>query len=152
MLQQGQPAPDFELLNQADQPVRLSDFRGQTVILYFYPKDQTPGCTKEACGFAAAWAAFKAQNAVILGVSKDSTASHRRFADKESLPFTLLSDPDHKVMEAYGVWQEKKNYGKVYWGTVRSTFLIGPDGLIQKVWPKVKPEQHAAEILAWLKA
>ncbi|NJP41061.1 thioredoxin-dependent thiol peroxidase [Oscillospiraceae bacterium HV4-5-C5C] len=151
MLAQGQAAPDFELVDQSDRPVRLSDFRGQTVILYFYPKDQTPGCTKEACGFAAAWEAFQAQNAVILGVSKDSTASHRRFIEKQSLPFTLLSDPDHQVMEAYGVWQEKKNYGKVYWGTVRCTFLIGPDGLIQKIWSRVKPEEHAAEILAYLK-
>ena len=120
-------------------------------MLYFYPKDNTPGCTRQACAFAGAYEEFKTLDAVVIGVSKDSTASHQKFADKHSLPFILLSDPDRRAIEAYGVWQEKKNYGKVSMGVVRSTFVISEDGVIEKVMPKVKPDTNAAEILAYLR-
>ena len=150
MLEVGSKAPEFTLPDQDGNPVSLSGFLGKKVILYFYPKDSTPGCTRQAQAFAALNEAFRARNAVIVGVSKDSTASHRKFADKYGLPFTLLSDPERQVIEAYGVWQEKKNYGKVSMGVVRSTYVIGETGLIEKVQAKVKPDTNAAELLAWL--
>ena len=151
MLKLGDKAPDFSLMNQEGAVIRLSDFQGKKVILYFYPKDNTPGCTRQACAFAAAYDGFRELDAVVIGVSKDSVASHQRFAEKYDLPFILLSDPEHAVIEAYGAWQEKKNYGKVSMGTVRCTYVIGPDGRIEKVMPKVKPDTNAAEILEYLR-
>lgn len=151
MLEQGTKAPDFTLMNQQGQSVSLSDFRGQKVVLYFYPRDNTPGCTKQACAFASVWEQFRQLGVPVLGVSKDSVASHQKFAEKYQLPFILLSDPELTVLNAYGVWQEKKLYGKVSMGVVRSTYLISEEGLIEKVWPKVKPEQNAGEILEWLR-
>lgn len=151
MLEQGTKAPDFTLMDQQGQSVSLSDFRGQKVVLYFYPRDNTPGCTKQACAFASAWEQFQQLGVPVLGVSKDSVASHQKFAEKYQLPFILLSDPELTVLNAYGVWQEKKLYGKVSMGVVRSTYLISEEGLIEKVWPKVKPEQNAGEILEWLR-
>lgn len=151
MLEQGTKAPDFTLMDQQGQSVSLSDFRGQKVVLYFYPRDNTPGCTKQACAFASAWEKFQQLGVPVLGVSKDSVASHQKFAEKYQLPFILLSDPELTVLNAYGVWQEKKLYGKVSMGVVRSTYLISEEGLIEKVWPKVKPEQNAGEILEWLR-
>ena len=124
---------------------------GKKVVLYFYPKDNTPGCTRQACAFAAAYEDFKTLDAVVIGVSKDSEASHRKFAEKYGLPFILVSDQELKAIQAYGVWQEKKNYGKVSMGVVRSTFIIDEKGLIEKVMPKIKPDTNAAEILAYLK-
>lgn len=151
MLEQGTKAPDFTLMDQQGQSVSLSDFRGQKVVLYFYPRDNTPGCTKQACAFASVWEQFQQLGVPVLGVSKDSVASHQKFAEKYQLPFILLSDPELTVLNAYGVWQEKKLYGKVSMGVVRSTYLISEEGLIEKVWPKVKPEQNAGEILEWLR-
>lgn len=151
MLEQGTKAPDFTLNDKDGNAVSLADFAGKKVVLYFYPKDSTPGCTRQACAFAAAYEDFKTLDAVVIGVSKDSEASHRRFAEKNGLPFILLSDPELKAIQAYGVWQEKKNYGKVSMGVVRSTFIIDEKGLIEKVMPKVKPDTNAAEILEYLK-
>ena len=151
MLNENTPAPDFTLPDAAGTPHSLADFRGQWVVLYFYPRDNTPGCTRQACAFAAAYDGFRDLDAVVIGVSKDSVASHQRFAEKYNLPFILLSDPEHTVIEAYGAWQEKKNYGKVSMGTVRCSYIIGPDGRIEKVMPKVKPDTNAAEILEYLK-
>lgn len=151
MLETGTKAPDFTLNDKDGNAVSLSDFMGKKVVLYFYPKDNTPGCTRQACAFAAAYEDFKTLDAVVVGVSKDSEASHRKFAEKYGLPFILLSDPELKAIQAYGVWQEKKNYGKVSMGVVRSTFIIDEKGLIEKVMPKVKPDTNAAEILAYLK-
>ena len=150
MLQPGAIAPDFTLPNQDGVPVSLRDFRGKQVVLYFYPKDNTPGCTRQACAFAGAYGEFAALDAVVIGISKDSPASHQRFAEKYSLPFLLLSDPELQAIQAYGVWQEKKNYGKVSMGVVRSTFIIDGEGQIEKVMPKVKPDTNAAEALAYL--
>ena len=150
MLKTGTAAPDFALPDQNGEIRRLSDFAGRRVILYFYSKDMTSGCTKQACGFAELYPQFREKDAVVIGVSKDSVASHRKFADKFSLPFTLLSDPDRQAIEAYGVWQEKKNYGKVTMGVVRSTYVIDEAGIIVKVQSKVKPDTNAAELLAWL--
>ena len=150
MLEVGTKAPDFTLQDKHGNPVSLSDFGGKKVVLYFYPKDNTPGCTRQACAFALHHNAFAEQNAVVIGISKDSAASHLKFAQKYDLPFVLLSDPDHAVMERYGVWQEKKNYGKVSMGVVRSTYLINEEGIIEKVMPKVKPDTNAEEILAYL--
>ena len=150
MLEIGTKAPAFTLNDQNGNPVSLSDFAGKRVVLYFYPRDNTPGCTRQACAFAGAFAQFKALNTVVIGVSKDSTASHRKFADKYTLPFTLLSDPELTVLQAYGVWQEKKMYGKVSMGVVRSTYLIDEQGMIQAVMPKVKPDTNAAQILELL--
>ena len=150
LLTPGTPAPDFTLPDQSGNPVRLSDFRGKTVVLYFYPKDNTPGCTRQACAFAAAYEAFRSRNAVVIGVSKDSAASHQRFAAKYDLPFVLLSDPERQAIEAYGVWQEKKMCGKVSMGVVRSAFVIDEQGRIEKALYKVKPDTNAAEILAYL--
>lgn len=152
MLEAGNKAPDFTLSDKDGKDVSLRDFLGKKVVLYFYPRDNTPGCTRQACAFAAAFEDFKRLGTVVIGVSKDSVASHVKFAEKHSLPFILLSDPDRKAIEAYGVWQEKKNYGKVSMGVVRSTFIIGEDGIIEKVMPKVKPDTNAGEILEYLKA
>ena len=150
MLEAGVKAPDFTLPDQDGSPVSLSDFLGKKVILYFYPKDNTPGCTRQACAFAGSYNAFRDLDAVVIGVSKDSTASHQRFAQKYDLPFLLLSDPELGVLQAYGVWQEKKLYGKVSMGVVRTTFIIDENGVIEKVMPKVKPDTNAADILAYL--
>ncbi len=151
MLQPGAIAPDFTLPNQDGVPVSLRDFRGKQVVLYFYPKDNTPGCTRQACAFAGAYGEFAALDAVVIGISKDSPASHQRFAEKYDLPFLLLADPELTAIQAYGVWQEKKLYGKVSMGVVRTTFLIDREGRIQKVMPKVKPDTNAAEVLACLR-
>ena len=151
MLETGTKAPDFTLNDKDGNAVSLTDFAGKKVVLYFYPKDSTPGCTRQACAFAAAYEEFKTLGAVVIGISKDSEASHRRFAEKNGLPFILLSDPELKAIQAYGVWQEKKNYGKVSMGVVRSTFIIDEKGFIEKVMPKVKPDTNAAEILEYLK-
>jgi peroxiredoxin Q/BCP len=150
MIKQGEFAPDFELLSDSGEMVRLSDFRGRTVVLYFYPKDDTPGCTKEACSFRDSYAPLQAAGVVVLGVSPDSTKSHTRFKTKFSLPFPLLADTDHKVAEAYGVWVEKSGYGRKYWGNARTTFVIDGEGRVKKVFEKVKPEGHAEEVLAAL--
>ena len=151
MLETGTKAPGFTLPDKDGNEISLEDFKGKKVILYFYPRDNTPGCTRQACAFAGAYEDFKSMNAVVIGISKDSTASHQRFAEKYSLPFILLSDPELKAIQAYGVWQEKKNYGKVSMGVVRSTFVIDEKGVIEKVMPKVKPDTNAEEILAYLK-
>jgi len=143
-------APDFTLSDQNGDTVRLEDFRGKRVVLYFYPKDNTPGCTRQACAFAASYEQFKAQNVVVIGVSKDSVASHLKFAQKNELPFILLSDPDLQAIQAYDVWQEKKLYGKVSMGVVRTTYVIDEQGIIEKVMPKVKPDTNAAQILEYL--
>ena len=149
-MQEGDQAPDFELSDQEGQPVRLSSLRGKTVVLYFYPKADTPGCTTQACGIRDRGADYDAAGAVVLGVSPDQPAKLRKFADKHGLPFTLLADPDHEVAEAYGVWVEKSMYGKKYWGNERSTFVIGPDGAIQRVLRKVKPAEHDELVLGVL--
>ena len=150
MLEVGTKAPDFTLPDKDGNPVSLSDFLGKKIVLYFYPRDNTPGCTRQACAFAGAYEQFKAKDVVVIGISKDSVASHRKFAEKYELPFILLSDPERQAIEAYGVWQEKKNYGKVSMGVVRSTYIIDEQGVIEKVMPKVKPDTNAAEILACL--
>ena len=150
MLEAGMKAPDFSLLDQAGNTVTLGDFLGKKVVLYFYPKDNTPGCTRQACAFAASYDQFRAQDVVVIGISKDSVASHLKFAQKHDLPFILLSDPELQAIQAYSVWQEKKLYGKVSMGVVRSTFIIDEQGQIEKVMPKVKPDTNAAEILEYL--
>ena len=150
MLNVEMKTPDFTLNDQNGTSVRLSDFVGKKVVLYFYPKDNTPGCTRQACAFAESFAAFKAQDVVVIGVSKDSVASHVKFAQKYELPFILLSDPELQAIQAYDVWQEKKMCGKVSMGVVRSTYIIDEQGTIEKVMPKVKPDTNAAEILAYL--
>ena len=152
MLKAKMRAPDFTLSDQNGDTVRLEDFRGKRVVLYFYPKDNTPGCTRQACAFAGAYEEFKKINVVVIGVSKDSAASHQKFAEKHGLPFILLSDPELTAIQAYGVWQEKKLYGKVSMGVVRSTFVINENGMIEKVMPKVKPDTNATEILEYLTA
>ena len=152
MLEVGTKAPEFTLPDKDGNAVSLADFAGKKVVLYFYPRDNTPGCTRQACAFAGAYEEFKKINAVVIGISKDSVASHQKFAEKHSLPFILLSDPDLVAIQAYGVWQEKKLYGKVSMGVVRSTFVIDENGMIEKVMPKVKPDTNAAEILTYLKA
>lgn len=151
MLEVNTKAPDFTLSDKDGNPISLSDFRGKRVVLYFYPRDNTPGCTRQACAFAGAYDAFREQDVVVIGISKDSAASHRKFAEKHGLPFLLLSDPELAVIQAYGAWQEKKLYGKVGMGVARVTYLISPDGLIETVMPKVKPDTNAAELLAYLK-
>ncbi len=151
MLEPNTKAPDFTLPNQNGEMVSLSDFLGKKVILYFYPKDNTPGCTRQAYAFAAANAELEEAGAVVIGISKDSVASHQKFVQKQNLPFILLSDPELQAIEAYGVWQEKKLYGKVSMGVVRTTYLIDEQGMIEKVMPKVKPDTNAAEILEYLK-
>ena len=150
MLEVGMKAPDFTLLDKRGNSISLSDFLGKKVVLYFYPKDSTPGCTRQACAFAQNHSNFEDKNVVVIGVSKDSVASHLKFAEKYELPFVLLSDPELQAIQAYGVWQEKKLYGKVSMGVVRSTYLIDEQGVIEKVMPKVKPDTNAAEILSYL--
>lgn len=150
MLEVGSKAPDFVLNDKNGNAISLSDYLGKKVIVYFYPKDNTPGCTRQACAFAQSYNEFEAKNVVVIGISKDSVSSHLKFAEKYNLPFVLLSDPERKAIEAYGVWQEKKLYGKVSMGVVRSTFLIDEQGMIEKVMPKVKPDTNAAEILEYL--
>ena len=150
MLEVGTKAPEFTLPDKDGNPVSLTDFAGKKVVLYFYPKDNTPGCTRQACAFAGAYEEFEKINVVVIGVSKDSAASHQKFAEKHGLPFILLSDPELTAIQAYGVWQEKKLYGKVSMGVVRSTFVINENGMIEKIMPKVKPDTNAAEILSYL--
>ena len=150
MLALGEKAPDFTLLNQDGAEIRVSDYHGKKVILYFYPKDNTPGCTRQACAFAQNYAQFAALNTVVIGISKDSVSSHQKFAEKNGLPFILLSDPERLAIEAYDVWKEKKQYGKVSMGVVRTTYVIDEHGCIEKIMPKVKPDTNAAEILAYL--
>ena len=146
LLEAGTKAPEFGLPDKDGNLVRLSDFLGKKVVLYFYPRDNTPGCTRQACAFAGAYSQFEALGAVVIGVSKDSAASHQKFAEKYELPFILLSDPELQVIQAYGVWQEKKLYGKVSMGVVRTTYVIDEQGAIEKVRPKVKPDTNAQEI------
>lgn len=150
MLEVGMKAPQFTLTDGNGNTVSLADYLGKKVVLYFYPKDNTPGCTRQACAFAGAYDAFRKKGVEVIGISKDSVASHAKFAEKYSLPFVLLSDPERMAIEAYGVWQEKKQYGKVSMGVVRTTFLIDEQGNIAKIMPKVKPDTNAAEILAEL--
>lgn len=149
-LTEGDLAPDFTARTQGGGSVSLSDFKGKNVLLYFYPRDDTPGCTREACGFRDQFADFKRRGAVVLGVSVDTPSSHDKFASKYRLPFPLLSDEDKRIVEAYGVWGQKSFLGRKYMGTHRVTFLIGPDQRIRKIWRKVKPAAHAAEVLAML--
>lgn len=144
-------APDFSLPDKEEHVIHLSDFLGKKVVLYFYPKDNTPGCTRQACAFAGSYEKFRAKDVVVIGISKDSTASHRKFAEKYELPFILLSDPELQAIQAYDVWKQKKLYGKVSMGVVRTTYVIDEQGIIEKVMPKVKPDTNAAEILAYLK-
>jgi len=149
-LRAGDPAPDFRAKTQEGTTVSLSDFKRRHVILYFYPRDDTPGCTKEACAFRDEFARFKAKGAVVLGVSVDPIKAHAKFVEKYRLPFTLLADEDKKIVEAYGVWGQKSFMGRKYMGTHRVTFLIGPEGKIKKIWAEVKPQEHAREVLAEL--
>ena len=151
MLEVGTKAPAFTLPDKDGKVVSLANFAGKRVVLYFYPKDNTPGCTRQACAFAGAYEAFRELDAVVIGVSKDSVASHQKFAEKYGLPFILLSDPELSAIQAYGVWQEKKLYGKVSMGVVRTTYVIDGNGVIEKVMPKVKPDTNAEEILNYLK-
>lgn len=148
----GAPAPDFSLPDETGHVIRLSDLRGQPVVLYFYPKDDTPGCTKEACNFRDGYAEYQAAGAVILGVSPDTSRSHARFRAKYHLPFSLLADADHKVCDLYGVWGPKKSYGREYTGVLRTSFLIGPDGTLVKVFENVRPAEHSQEVLEALAA
>lgn len=152
MLNEGDLAPDFELATYGGDTIKLSDLRGHRVVLYFYPKDDTSGCTKEACGFRDNLPALEESNATVIGVSPDGVASHEKFRDKYELNFPLLSDPDHQVAEAYGAWGTKKMYGREYQGILRSTFVIDPEGRIEKVYAKVKPAEHAGQVLSDLSA
>src|SRR6188508_2495943 len=145
MIEEGRPAPAFTLPSDSGEDVSLESLRGRPVVLYFYPKDDTPGCTAQACGIRDVWGEFERTGAVVLGVSPDSPKKHVKFREKYGLPFTLLSDEEHAVAEAYGTWVEKSMYGKTYMGMERSSFLVGTDGTLVKIWRKVKPEAHAAE-------
>jgi thioredoxin-dependent peroxiredoxin len=147
MLERGNAAPDFDLEADSGERLRLSELRGKTIVLYFYPKDDTPGCTKEACSFRDSWTAVKATGAVVLGISPDTADRHRKFREKYGLPFTLLADPERSTLKAYGAFGKKTMYGKEVEGVIRSTVIVGADGKIAKVFPKVKPEGHAAEVL-----
>jgi peroxiredoxin Q/BCP len=147
MVEQGAPAPDFTLASDSGESVTLAQFRGSPVVLYFYPKDDTPGCTAQACGIRDAWGEFERSGAVVLGVSPDSPKKHVKFRDKYGLPFTLLADEDHEVAEAYGVWVEKSFAGRKYMGVERSTFIVGPDGKLAKIMRRVKPDTHADAVL-----
>ena len=150
MVEEGKPAPEFELQSDTGETVRLSDLRGKPVVLYFYPKDDTPGCTTQACGIRDDWSAFEKSGAVVLGVSPDSEESHAKFRQKYGLPFTLLADPDHELAEQYGFWVEKNNYGKKYMGVERSTVVIDADGNVARVFRRVKPEEHVQQVLTAL--
>ena len=150
MLDKGTKAPDFSLYDKDNNSVSLSDFTGKKIVLYFYPKDNTPGCTRQACAFASAYTSFCDNDTVVIGISKDSTSSHQKFAEKYNLPFILLSDPELYAIKAYDVWKEKKLYGKVSMGVVRTTYIIDENGYIEHVMPKVKPDTNAAEILEYL--
>ncbi len=150
MLEIGSKAPDFSLANEKGEIISLKDFKGHKVILYFYPKDNTPGCTKEALAFKELFAEFEKRDVIVIAVSKDNSRSHLNFKTKHDLPFILLADPEHQVIEAYDVWKEKKLYGKVSMGTVRSTYVIDEDGVIIKSYPKVKVNENAKEVLAFL--
>lgn len=150
MLEAGTKAPDFTLEDKDGNLVSLSDFKGKKVVVYFYPKDNTPGCTRQACAFAGAYTQFEQLGVPVIGISKDSARSHRNFAEKHELPFILLSDPELKAIQAYDVWKEKKLYGKVSMGVVRSTYIIDENGMIEKVMEKVKPDTNAGEILEYL--
>ena len=150
MVEEGQPAPDFELRSDTGESVRLSTFKGSPVVLYFYPKDDTPGCTAQACGIRDEFDAFRDRGAVVLGVSPDSESSHRRFREKYRLPFTLLADPEHEVAERYGVWVEKERNGKTYRGIERSTFVVDADGTLARVMRRVDPRTHPDDVLAAL--
>jgi thioredoxin-dependent peroxiredoxin len=150
VVSEGEPAPDFTATTDAGERVSLSDFRGRPVVLYFYPKDDTPGCTVQASGIRDAYAEFEAADAVVLGISPDDEQSHVKFKEKYELPFTLLADPKHEVAERYGTWGEKRYMGKTYWGVSRTTFLIGPEGTVVKVMHDVKPDTHAGDVLAAL--
>jgi thioredoxin-dependent peroxiredoxin len=150
VVEEGKPAPDFELTSDAGENVKLSDFRGKPVVLYFYPKDDTPGCTAQACGIRDTYGDFEARGAVVLGVSPDAETSHMKFKQKYSLPFTLLADPEHEVAERYGVWVEKNAYGQKKMGVERSTFLIDSEGNVAKVMRRVKADTHAADVLSAL--
>ena len=150
MVEEGKPAPDFELTSDSGEHVKLSDFRGKPVVLHFYPKDDTPGCTTQACGIRDVYADFRDRGAEVLGVSPDDEDSHVKFKEKYSLPFTLLADPGHEVAEEYGVWKERNRYGKKSMGIERSTFVIDSDGNVSKAMRRVKPETHAADVLAAL--
>lgn len=150
MLATGMMAPAFTLQDRTGKTVSLSDFLGKKVVIYFYPKDNTPGCTRQACAFAGLYNEFRKKGVEVIGISKDSVASHEKFAEKYELPFVLLADPERTAIEAYGVWQEKKQYGKVSMGVVRTTFLVDENGMIVKIMPKVNPDTNAAEILAEL--
>ncbi len=152
MIEEGKPAPDFELQSDSGESVKLSDLRGKQVVLYFYPKDDTPGCTTQACGIRDAYGEFEQAGAVVLGVSPDDERSHVKFKKKFDLPFTLLADADHHVAEEYGVWAEKKYQGRTYMGIDRSTFVIDEDGNVKKVMHKVKPDTHADDVLATLRS
>jgi peroxiredoxin Q/BCP len=147
-LKPGDQAPEFSAFTQNGTKVSLADYRGKHVVLYFYPRDDTPGCTKEACAFRDAYAAFKEKSVTVLGVSTDTLKSHGKFAEKFKLPFELLVDENKLIVQAYGVWGEKRFMGRKYQGTHRVTFLIGPEGKIKQIWPAVKPDQHAAEVLS----
>lgn len=151
MLKALDKAPDFLLKDENNNDIALSDFKGKKVVLYFYPKDNTPGCTKEACSFRDVYDDILDAGAVVIGISKDDNISHEKFKNKHQLPFYLLSDPDNRVIEAYGAWQEKKMYGRTFMGIVRSTFIIDENGIINKVYPKVKPDQHGEDVLKILK-
>ena len=152
MIEQGEQAPDFTLPDQDGNAVQLSDFRGRPVVLYFYPKADTPGCTTQACGIRDHRADYEAAGAVVLGVSPDSVKDVKKFADKQSLDFRLLADEDHAVCELYGVWAEKSMYGRTYWGALRSTFIIDGEGVVRHVIPKASPKSHDDEVLAALSA
>ena len=150
MLNTGDRAPNFTLKDKNGNEISLSDFIGKRVVLYFYPKDNTPGCTRQACAFAGAYEEFKNRGVEVIGISRDSIASHVKFAEKYNLPFVLLSDPELEAIQAYGVWQEKKMYGKLSFGVVRTTFIIDENGIIEKIMPKVKPDTNAEEILKFI--
>ncbi|MGI6741611.1 MAG: thioredoxin-dependent thiol peroxidase [Brevefilum sp.] len=152
ILEAGNQAPDFELQDSQGDLRKLSDYAGQTIVVYFYPKDDTPGCTKEACSFRDSYHDFKTAGVEVIGISPDSVKSHSKFSEKHDLPFILLSDPEHKVCEAYGVWGLKKFMGREYYGVLRTTFVIGPDGKIKKVFKNVKPADHSHEVLEAVKA
>ena len=147
MVAEGEPAPDFELTSDSGDKVRLSSLRGKPVVLYFYPRDETPGCTRQACGLRDAWDDFRARGAEVLGISPDDVDSHVRFKQKHGLPFTLLADPEHEVAQDYGVWVERKNYGKTFMGIERSTFVIDADGNVATIMRRVKPDTHAQQVL-----